>query len=138
MNLLQACKFDLSLPPQSINGTDTYTSAMDTAGMSEICVLFMYGVSTAAMDNLALYECETSGGTYTAVTGGGFSVMPSATDDNKCYAVYVKIGAHARYLKLRVDPGAAATLVGVVGIGLPNITPNTATERGLADQIILG
>lgn len=130
---IQTASFSLTLPPQSINDTDTLSTAVDTLGYNYASFIFLYGASTAAMEHLEIQECDTSGGSYVAITGSA-PTMPGATDDNKLWVWHIALGGvRKRYLKIRVDPGAAATLVGAVALlTRPNQSPNTATEYGTA------
>ena len=135
---IQNAKYVIALPPQSINGTDTDGSEIDTLGFSYLTVVFLYGASTAAMDALSLRSSDTSGGTFDELAA---SVMtdPSATDDNKVWVWNVNLGGGKnRFWKIRVDPGAAATLVGAVAIlTRGSQSPNTDTERGVAQSITI-
>lgn len=141
MNILQSAKYVLALPPQSINGTDTDGTAIDTLGWKYATVIFLYGASTADMDYLNLKECETSGGTYAAITTPVTSVATvlTSTDDNKMTVWNVQLGgARMRYLKIRVDPGAAATLVGAVAIlTRGDQSASTDTERGVFQSLVI-
>jgi len=138
MNVLQSAKFGLALNPQSINGTDTDGTAIDTAGYNYLNVLFLLGATTADMDNLSIKECDTSGGTYAVITGTAMTA-PTATDDNKIWQWGIALGgARKRYIKIRCDPGAAATLVGAVAIlTKPNQGADTDTERGVAQSLFI-
>jgi len=131
---MQKVSYSLTLPPQSINGTDTLSTAVDTLGYNYATFIFLYGASTADMEHLEIQECDTSGGSYAAITGSAVSVMPTSTDDNKLWVWQIQLGgSRKRYLKIRVDPGAAATLVAAVAeLSRANQSPNTATEYGTA------
>ena len=137
-NTLQGAKSVLALPPQSINGTDTNGTAIDTAGYSYASIFFLYGASTVDMEHLEIQECETSGGSYTAISGSAMTV-PTSTDDNKVWQWGINLGGtRMRYLKIRVDPGAAATLVGALAILTKgNIDCDTDTERGVAQSLFI-
>ena len=137
-NTLQGAKAVLALNPQSINGTDTDGTAIDTLGFSYANIYFLYGASTADMDNLSIKECETSGGSYAVISGSAMTA-PTATDDNKVWQWGINLGGtRMRYLKIRCDPGAAATLVG--GLALltkGNVDADTDTERGVAQSLFI-
>jgi hypothetical protein len=146
---IQNVKYALALAPQSINDTDTDGTEIDTLGYSYLTIVFLYGASTTAMQNLSLRSSTTSGGTFNELAGSRFGTdasasagntpaLPSASDDNKVYVWNVSLFNKNRYWKIRVDPGAAATLVGAVAILSRGAqAPNTDTERGVGASYII-
>lgn len=147
---LQNCAFAPALVPQSINATLTAGTAIDTQPngnkASHLTVLFLLGAITADMDIPGVYmtECETSGGSYSAeITGsrivGSTSLAVLSTDDNGIGLISIPLlGKRMRYLKLNVDPGAAATLLAGVAIlsGLAN-TPSTIADANLLSRAVI-
>jgi len=117
-------KFGLTLPPQSVNGTSTNGTAIDTAGAS----------AYTALDGVKLQESDDNS-TWVDITGAAFTA-PTDTDDNKMWACFVeKSGARQRYVRVVSDPGAAATLfAAVIILECLEQSPNTATEAGLAER----
>jgi len=139
MKFMQTVKLVNALSPQSINGTDTYGNAIDTAGFSQFAFIFQTGtIGAADFDNLAIYESETSGGSYTLWTGSAMTAPLQTQDDLVWLWDLQGGGTHKRYLKIRVDPGAAASLVSAVAVLYnANQMPNTDTERGVAQSLFL-
>lgn len=136
---LQNVKFVNALSPQSINGTDTDGNAIDMLGYSYLCLVYQTGaVGAADFDALQVKESTASGGTYTAITGTAMTA-PVQTQDDLIWAWYIPWnGTRKRYAKINANPGAAATLMSALAIlGRADQSPSTATERGLAQQIIL-
>jgi hypothetical protein len=131
---MQNFKCALSIVPQSINDTDTNGTAMDTLGFSRAMFIFHAGAIGAAdfdASGLNLTECDTSGGSYVAITASAFTV-PTQTSDNGFWVACVQLGGiRKRYFKWHANPGAAATLLtGFVVLFGGDQSPNTDTERG--------
>ena len=136
---LQNCKFVNALSPQSINGTDTDGNAIDMKGYAYLCLVYQTGaVGAADFDALQVKECETSGGSYTAITGTAMTA-PTQSNDDVVWAWFIPWnGQRKRYAKINANPGAAATLMSAVAIlGRAEQSPATATERGLVQNIVL-
>lgn len=130
---LQGAKYALSIVPQSINGTDTLGTAVDTLGFHYAQCIFHSGDTGAAVyDNLAVQTCETSGGTYADVTGAVFTA-PASNEDNKFYVAYIDLrkGVANRFLKWRADPGAAASLLAAfIILYRGDNVPDNVTDQG--------
>ena len=78
------------------------------------------------------------------ISGADFSVtpltLPSATDDNKLYGIFVDLRGKKRYLDLTLTGGDGAT--GTFAAVLAALYgaadhPNTAAERGFAQEAIV-
>lgn len=99
-------------------------------------VILTGNVAANTSGNFGLEECETSGGSYTVVTGSSatttFALPTAANGDNKMWAALIPVGGvRKRFIRLTVTGGAGATLVAGVIVGLGyNQMPSTDTERG--------
>lgn len=138
----QGFKCALSIVPQSINDTDTNGTAMDSLGASHALFIFHAGAIGAAdfdASGLNLTECDTSGGSYTAIAASAFTV-PTQTDDNGFWVCYVELGGiRKRFFKWHANPGAAATLMTGFALFLGyDQSPNTDTERGCVQTKFIG
>lgn len=125
--------FSLTLAPKDINGAAATCTAIDTLGYNQCDLIFMSGVIGAADFDAALTctECETSGGSYTAITGASLTA-PVQTDDGLIWQMSIKMQGRMRYLKPVIDAGAVSSLFACVAIlSKPNQTPNSVTERGV-------
>lgn len=142
MRANQNVKFVIGTNPSDVNGAGaSLTAAVDTLGFNSMVVLIHVGNIAADMTVLKLTECDTSGGTYTAVTGADFSAStyPLATGgDNTLSAIFVTLGTgRKRYFKVGYTPGAAATLLCIDFILFePDVAPVTATQHGVSYQLI--
>lgn len=135
---VQNVKPVIALAPISINDTAATCVAIDTLGYNHADFFFMSGLIGAAdMDEISLTECETSGGSYAAISGSAFT-DPVQTDDGILWHLSVKLQGRMRYLKTVIDPGAVATLFACLCVlSRANQTPNSATERGVKQFIAI-
>lgn len=146
-NILQELKFTQITPPAAIVDNAAFTTATyDTKGLESCMFLVCFGAMDIAVAALKLQESDNSGMSgATDISGADFSVspltLPSDTADNTILAIYVKCGANRkRYFDLSFTGGngAAGTYATVLAIGVPQIRPDTAAERGLAQQAFAG
>jgi hypothetical protein len=116
---------------------------IDTAGFDELDVYVCLGATDIKMAVMNLHECDTSGGTYTAVTGANFGdpdILPSATDDGKVYAWHVSLLGKKRYfeVELKAGDGAAGTYASAFAVlSRAKQGPTTAAGRGLASELFV-
>lgn len=138
-NVLQGAKSVLALNPQSINGTDTLGTAIDTLGFSYANLYFMTGLTGAAdFDELTIAECDTVSGTYVDIDACDM-VDPLQTQDNLIWQWGIALGGtRKRFLKIHADPGAAASLMaGLAILTKGNVDADTDTERGVVESIFI-
>lgn len=91
-------------------------SAIDTRGFDEILYVVNAGTFTATGDaTITITECDTSGGTYAAITGAAFSEIAAASDDT-VYVGRVKCSNTERYHKVVCVVADDTVDLGVVGI----------------------
>ena len=116
-------------------------------------VEFHVGTLDAAIGSTAegtapyLEECDTTDGTYTAVTGkdGAAAALADAigaTEDDSIFAIEVDLrDAHKRYMEVNVPhigdgtTGGNLCIIGRLFGG--GVAPTTAALRGLAEHIIV-
>lgn len=148
--LAQKNKHHLFIAPQAIVDNTSWTSTvLDTAGLDGVTIYFTLGATDIAMAALKVQEANaiTDATTLTSgtdISGADFSVapltLPSATADNTTVAVFIPItGQRKRYINLvaTAGNGAAGTYATAYALCSPIEVPNTATERGLAQQAII-
>lgn len=129
------------------NGTPT-SQAVDTLGYRQAKIIAHLGDTDIALSALKITECDTSGGTYTDITGlrvgtdagigGTTSSLPGSTDDNKFWEFDIDLRGRKRYLKavLTVGSGSTGAYNTVLAVlSRPEDAPDTATERGCADVL---
>lgn len=136
----QAIKDD-ALFVGSVGSTPAY---VDCAGWNSARVVFQIGATDVTIAMMNVYECDTSGGTYTEINGADFvadtTSEPTDTDDNKIYSVYLDLRKQKRYLEVELKAGNGSTgtyATAYVVLCDPDIAPNSASERGDAASIII-
>lgn len=146
MNHLQNLKFTAVTPPGAIVDDAAFTTTTyDSKGVDEFAFIIHLGATDIAVAALKLTESDDSGMSgATDVSGADFSVspltLPSATDDNKFFAVFVKAGRNRkRYFDLTFTAGngSTGTYATVFVVAVPSIRPDTAAERGLSQQALV-
>lgn len=113
---------------------------VDTLGFDYAVIRLMLGATDIAMATVKLWECDTLGGTYTAVSGGAFTTLPSATDDNLVFAWLVNLANRKRYLEIEVIPGDGTTgsyAVAWAELSRAEQMPSTAALRGHAGELVI-
>jgi len=144
---LKALKFGLlTYPALKDNGVFSNNTYIDTQGLSALLILIQVGAidiglgSTSASTPPLVEECDTTGGSYTAVTAAALSACPGASDDGKMYGIYVDLSkTHKRYMQVQAPTagdGTAGVAAAILAIGFPSdVMPRSATEMGLAELI---
>ena len=135
---MQNAKFAALLAPISVNGTAATTTELDTAGYDYCTIVVQAGSLGATMDELSLTDSDTAGSGHAAITGVTWTDPVGTTDNGKVFAAFIDLRKRKRYLKLVADPGAGATLISAVGIlTRAEVSPTSATERGLGEQLVI-
>lgn len=147
MHTLQNAFYAQLWRPIDANGVTVTAIAVDMAqapaGFNEITFVIQTGNVAADMTALKVQHCDTSGGSYTDVTGANFGAttpLPLGTGgDNGIWVCNIThTGAGKRFYKVVATGGAAATLIaGLAILTRPNVAPDTAALRGLVDGTII-
>ncbi len=141
MEAIKKTKYALLVPPQlKDDGEPTSLTYIDTAGYAHLRVLFVIGatdIATTAAPTLT--DCDTTGGSYAAITSAALAAAVDSGDDNKIFAIDVDLEGKKRYIKptFTCGNGALGTNVAIVGI-LSTVTeraPENATEAGLEELV---
>lgn len=144
MHKNQAVKTVPVIVPGVIKDNASFTVVeIDTQGFDDCVVKFMLGATDIKMAALKLQESETSGSGQTDITGANFGspdVLPTATDDNGIFAIYVDCRNHGRYLTLVATAGDGAA--GTYGCAWADLSrglasPSTATLRGNTRELFV-
>lgn len=150
-SLLQQLRFALGQPPIDGNGTTKVGTSLDlqlaglaggsqtSSGVSEVTALIALGnIAGTAITSITVKECDTVGGTYTAISGASFaSTSISATSDNTLLACNIQLGGvRKQFLQVEIVCGAVATLVCAVWLIAGNgQMPTTAAQAGLTEYL---
>jgi len=150
--ILKMIKFKTVTPPQiKDNGDFAGNVHIDTVGMSSILFLLAVGTtdvaagdaigSTAEGTAPLVEECDTSGGTYTAVTEAALADAIQYNEDDKLFGIYVDLTkSHKRYMRVQAPHSAAGAVNGsnlaIIALGFPlDESPRNAAGMGLVELI---
>ena len=141
----------LMLPPQlKDNGDAAGNTYIDTCingcRWGHLRIYIAPGTIDAAIGSTAegtaplVEECDTTDGTYTAVTGAALADPIAATEDDSLFAIDVNLQkAHKRYVQVQVPhvgDGTTGANLAIFGIlTKPDVAPITAAQMGLAEHI---
>ena len=138
------------IPVAIVNNTTIAATAVDTLGFDYATIVVQLGATDIALSAFKLTECDTSGGSYTDVTGaifgtsvndtGSTSTLPSATDDNKLFVFSVDCRARKRYLKLAATVGNGSTgayMSAIAILSRGEQGTRTAAEANLSQRVIV-
>jgi len=146
--MLKALKFTQCLAPTSVDNTDfAGNTYVDTLGLGAVMFLISTGDLAAAIGSTAegtaplVEECDTTGGSYTAVTGAALADAIADTEDNSLFAIFVDLTkSHKRYMQVQAphagDGSATLSLLEIIAIGFPSDQmPHNAAGMGLTELI---
>jgi len=127
------------------NGSLT-TAAIDTKGWDYAQVFVRVGTTDIAMTALKIQDCDTSGGSYSDVSGlvygtstniaGSTSSLPAADDDDTVFMFEIDLRKTDRFIDLVATNGdgtAGGFLSAWCILSRGEDSPDTATERGAGD-----
>lgn len=131
----QSVKFVQAKNPISESGTAADGIAIDTKGYHSLAIIVQAGAIGANMDSLKV-QSSPDNSSWTDVTSGAFTAPTTAAANTILAGFFIKPAE--RYYRVQSDAGASATLLSAIAIlGDAEEAPQTATERGLGQQIIL-
>lgn len=135
---LQNAKFVSALAPISVSGATATDTEVDTLGYNYAVWIIQAGVLGAAgVTALKIQESDSTGSGEADFTGGSFSALVDA-DDGKVYVAFLDLRKRKRYLSLVATAGANACLLSsVVILTNANVSPDTATLRGITGQQLI-
>lgn len=130
-----------SVPSAAVNANATATLTIDTLGYDHASVKVMRGgnASTVFASVMKVEEGDTTSSysNVTALVGGGVGgfTIPAASSDTDVTSIVkmdVDCRARKRYLKVSVTPGATATVGIVACLSRAEVSPEDATDAGVA------
>ena len=135
----------ITAPELKDNGAPTITY-VDTKGWTHVRVLFTVGVTDVASTAApTLTECNTSGGSYAAITGAALAGVISATDDGKMFAIDLDLtnGTRKRFIKPTITAadgtnGMNIAIHAILSSKNSGTFAGAATESGLEELISVG
>ena len=121
------------------SATTTDSSAIDTAGFTEAELILSFGTTTGTSGTatVSLVECDTSGGTYAAISGATTTALTtdSGAQTDKYVSIALSLLGRERYLKVRVvtagtvNTGAMDGFVLLGGSEIESRPPSGKTAR---------
>jgi hypothetical protein len=132
-------------PAAIIDNAAAVTATIDTKGFSKARFMVYLGALDIAMTAFKLQHSDDSGMSGAAdISGADFSVspltLPSASDDNHFFAIYVDLRGKKRYMDLSLtlgDGAAGSFITSWVDLYGAAEAPDTAAERGLTQQALV-
>ncbi len=150
----QESKFVPVIIPQAIvdnaywSGSHQHGSVktnIDCRGFKNASIKFWLGATDIAVAELSLYESDTTtDGDFVIVAASNYATLPltlpSATADGTAVEWNVDLRKRKRYLRVNAKGGDGSTgayAVAWADLWAAEQVPNSATERGLAQQVLL-
>jgi hypothetical protein len=137
-------KIVLLTPPAAIvDNAAVVTGELDTFGFDYADIYVVLGATDVAVATLKLQESDVSGSGFVDVDGGNFATaatLPSATQDNTVHAFHVNLLGRKRFLDVALAGGDGATgayFTVFAVLSRPREAPNSAAERGLAQELFV-
>lgn len=152
MIAIQNMKTVTLTPPQiKDDGNFAGNAYVDTSGWNHLRVLFVVGTTDvaagAAIGSTAegtapfVEECDTVGGSYTAITDAALADSIQHDEDGERFAIDISLTkTHKRYMRVNAPHSAAGAANGsnlaILGIlSRPGIGPKDAAGMGLAELV---
>ncbi len=137
-------------PVAIVDNASWTTNEVDTAGYAHVVINVMLGANDIAIAAFKLQESDTSGSGFADITGaifgtsnndtGSASTLPSATDDDKLFSIFVDLKGRKRYLDLVLTNGDGT--VGGFAVAWAELhraqdAPRTAVETGYSQRLVV-
>lgn len=111
MHSAQNAKYAVAIAPAAIiDNTSASASEIDTLDSRHAEIVLQLGATDIALTALKVQESDTSGGSFTDVTGADFDggtaidgttlALPSATDDDQTAVFQINLDKTKRFLKV--------------------------------------
>ena len=141
MQNAQRAKYAVAIAPAAIlDNTSAAAAAIDAKDARYAEIVLQLGATDIAVTALKVQECDTSGGSYTDITGASFDggldidgaalALPSATDDGQTCVFQINLDGRKRYLKVVAtfgDGTAGGFIAGVARLSANRSDPETST-----------
>ncbi len=139
-NVLQNLVFAKGINPVDNNNTATNGVSFDTrslGGTGSVACIVSIGNSAGTTSVFKIEESDNDS-SWSDTTGGAFTALTTGSD-NTIYGAFIPCdGTHKRYFRVSITSSAAAMLVSAIWIGAKNCqSPNSATERGVTEQLVI-
>jgi hypothetical protein len=134
---IQNLGFANALLPVTLANASGSGAAVDTKGYNSVLFVLSAGVTSGSISVFKVQESDTSGGSYTDITGAT-TTGPGATGDGGLFAIPVNLRDknRKRFLKVVVteDNTGSGIYSTLAILGDPDVQPSTATLKGLSGE----
>jgi hypothetical protein len=131
----EVAKLVHGLDAASLSAAETLSAAIDTLGFDEAFVIGNFGVAAAnAESDVTVLECDTSGGSYAAVTDAAISQVTAANDQTS-YGLRLDLRKRKRYLKIKNAGDASNAVLLAVSVLLMSPTRVPVTQVNTAVSV---
>ncbi|MFA5187036.1 MAG: hypothetical protein WC551_11190 [Patescibacteria group bacterium] len=150
MKEAQNTKKVLLVPPQlKDNAAFASNTYVDTAGWGYVEFVLISGTMDAdigtddATTAVSIEQCDTTDGTYAAVTNAALADVFDDAKDNKIKQIDIDLsnGTYKRYMELNTptagDGTTGCNFCAIAILSKPIDGPATAAERGLDEHVII-
>jgi len=137
----------LTYPQLKDDGDLANNGYVDTKGFGYVEFLLITGLMDAALGSTAegtapkIEECDTTDGTYTAVTDAALAAAIAADQGGKIHQIDVNLtdGTRKRYMRINTPHSGngttGVTFAAIAILSKPQTFPTSAAERGLVEHI---
>lgn len=146
---INAIKVEMPLGPDNNTSTSRRSHPVDSSDCDQILYLFSLGTLSNDLVQMGVRGSDDFAGPFTATIegdaidkafgafgGSGAPSLPTGTDDQKLYGIFVNCGINKRYHEVWIQTGASNNYTSCHAIkGRLKKAPDTAAERGLEAEI---
>lgn len=133
----------VSIAHASTTNGATASGTIDTLGFDEVLISVTLATSNTTSNNpsvFTLQECDTSNGTFTAITGyvgdTDWTIPAADTASRQVFQMHVPASKlRYRYLKLLVSPTTTQVVSATALLGRAEAAPDTTTEQGTVASV---
>ena len=130
----QNTKFAELIIPQSVASTATATATVSCVGFNYASVTLHIGAITTTDSTLTLTEGD--GTTFATHADLSMTTAAGNTSTGQYYAWHLDLRKRKKNLKITYTPGATRLAEATCLLTMAQESPDTATERGLAGQVV--
>lgn len=141
MKTQQRAKYVSAINPAAIlDDTSATATVIDARDAAYVEIVLQLGATDIALAALKVQECDTSGGSYTDISGatfdggadtdGGTLALPSATDDGQTCVFQINMIGRKPFLKVVATFGNGSTggfIAGVARLSQLGLVPSVDT-----------
>lgn len=156
MDALQQTRTTIAIAPATVKNASATSNVVDAAGVDFVEFNLAIGTTDVALTALKIQESDVRTnattlsspsdvpglvyGTSVDPDSGSTSVLPTASDSNKIFTLYVNTHGRKRYLQLVATAANGTTGAALAGIvkydAIANMPSLSASAKGFASNLI--